>query len=89
MRAVRETNDFRFNPLKRFPRNLPCFCGSNKKAKSCCMPKLSLHVYPEDEAKIRSIWEGLLAGTEILQFKIGPRPPREAQVKADQEATHA
>lgn len=27
------------NPLLKYPRNLPCWCGSSHKAKSCCLPK--------------------------------------------------
>jgi hypothetical protein len=29
-----------FNPLKGYPRNEPCFCGSGLKAKKCCLNKL-------------------------------------------------
>jgi hypothetical protein len=29
-----------FNPLLKYPRNIPCFCGSALKAKRCCIPKL-------------------------------------------------
>ena len=28
------------NPLMKFPRNENCFCGSQKKAKRCCLGKL-------------------------------------------------
>lgn len=27
-----------WNPLKRYPRNNPCFCGSELKHKKCCSP---------------------------------------------------
>ena len=30
-----------WNPLRNYPRNMACFCGSAKKAKACCLPKLS------------------------------------------------
>lgn len=28
------------NPFKKWPRNLPCFCGSGKKFKKCCNDKI-------------------------------------------------
>jgi len=31
---------FSHNPLLRYGRNDPCICGSNKKFKKCCLPKL-------------------------------------------------
>lgn len=27
------------NPLLKYPRNTLCFCGSDQKAKACCLPK--------------------------------------------------
>lgn len=27
-----------WNPLKQYPRNEKCFCGSSEKAKKCCLP---------------------------------------------------
>jgi uncharacterized protein YecA (UPF0149 family) len=38
------------NPLQRFPRNQPCWCGSGRKAKACCLPKTPQYV-PEREAQ--------------------------------------
>jgi hypothetical protein len=29
-----------WNPLRDYPRNNPCFCGSGVKAKRCCIPRL-------------------------------------------------
>ena len=31
---------YAWNPLKKFPRNVKCFCGSGKKFKNCCLSKL-------------------------------------------------
>lgn len=41
--------DYLENPLLKFPRNLPCFCGSSLKAKRCCLPKQA-KVIPADQA---------------------------------------
>lgn len=37
------------NPLLTYPRNFLCFCGSKKKAKACCIPKVK-RVVPKDQA---------------------------------------
>lgn len=29
-----------YNPLSSYPRNDPCFCGSGKKSKKCCLNKI-------------------------------------------------
>jgi hypothetical protein len=29
-----------WNPLRTYPRNNPCFCGSGQKSKRCCLPKV-------------------------------------------------
>lgn len=39
-----------WNPLRGYPRNLPCFCGkTDKKAKHCCLPRI-LPAIPQEEA---------------------------------------
>jgi len=32
-------NGYALNPLKKFPRNEYCWCGSFLKSKNCCLPK--------------------------------------------------
>lgn len=39
-----------WNPLRNYPRNRVCYCGSKKKFKKCCLPKLEWTV-PEKKAK--------------------------------------
>ena len=39
-----------WNPLKEYPRNLPCPCGSNKKFKKCHM-HLTGHVCTDEQAE--------------------------------------
>jgi hypothetical protein len=31
---------FAWNPLRKWPANAPCFCGTTTKAKKCCLPKV-------------------------------------------------
>lgn len=38
------------NPLKGLSRNDPCFCGSGKKYKKCCLPKLEKSPEPSQES---------------------------------------
>ncbi len=37
---MRPRSGFSPNPLKRFPRNFPCWCNGGKKAKYCCLPRV-------------------------------------------------
>lgn len=57
------------NPLLRYPRNAKCFCGSGKKSKACCLPRVSQLVYASDAKIIRAAWPELLAGTRRLEVK--------------------
>ncbi len=36
------------NPLRAYPRNAPCLCGSTRKWKSCCGPEMPRYI-PKDE----------------------------------------
>lgn len=42
--------DYVRNPMLDFPGHLPCFCGQDKPARKCCLPKLALKIPPEDES---------------------------------------
>lgn len=44
---------YMLNPLLKYPKNLPCFCGSGNKAKSCCLSKISKTVPIEQGMKLR------------------------------------
>ena len=72
-----------WNPLKRFPRNSPCFCGSDKKAKKCCMPNLAPRLFYKDQQTILRVWDGLLNGTEVLEFRRAVNPQAIEQAIAD------
>lgn len=54
-RSIRLTPDgyslrggFMHNPLKGYPRNFRCWCGSNEKAKVCCLPDVSPVCSPKE-----------------------------------------
>lgn len=40
-----------WNPLQKYPRNEPCYCGSGKKFKKCCLPFEPLAI---DQAVVES-----------------------------------
>lgn len=44
-----------WNPLKKFPRNESCYCGSKKKAKKCCLLVEPLAINEEFAEKARPI----------------------------------
>lgn len=51
---------FVWNPLRKFPRNMSCVCGSGKKFKSCCESKIPKVVKEEHASVFKKIVE--LAG---------------------------
>lgn len=55
------------NPLKGFPRNNPCFCGSKTKAKRCCIPKLDMVMNTQDAMRVRANWENIVSGKMQLE----------------------
>jgi len=40
------------NPLLKYPRNDECFCGSKKKAKSCCLPRINPYLPIKEVEKL-------------------------------------
>jgi len=40
------------NPIFRFPDKIKCFCGSNRKFKKCCKPKMPLYVTDKEAADL-------------------------------------
>ena len=53
---------FVWNPLRKFPPNLPCFCGSQVKAKNCCLDKLARAVPKKTAAVTQMNWVRILKG---------------------------
>ncbi len=39
------------NPMLDYPKMLPCWCGSGKRAKACCLPKMAKEI-PVHDAKV-------------------------------------
>jgi hypothetical protein len=63
-------NDYRYrpdrgnawNPLKRYPRNAACFCGSGEKHKKCCGPMVIEYCSAKKAAELERIWPDIIAG---------------------------
>lgn len=55
-----------WNPMRKFPANKPCFCGSEVKAKFCCKPHLNKIVSQDFSYYIKENWEKLLSGEMTL-----------------------
>lgn len=53
---------FAWNPLTGFPRNKPCMCGSLKKFKLCCAPKIPEAIPSTDAEFLTKNWSRLLTG---------------------------
>ncbi len=50
-----------WNPLRDFPRNMPCFCGSTTKFKRCCMSKLEDTIEPQQLAPLKAAMAKVIA----------------------------
>ncbi len=50
-----------WNPLREFPRNMPCFCGSGNKFKRCCMKNLEDTVEPQQLAPLKKAMAQVIA----------------------------
>lgn len=58
-----------WNPLKRFPRNHPCFCGSGIKHKKCCAPFVGEYTSIPAANTIDRDWNELMAGTKTINIR--------------------
>jgi uncharacterized protein YchJ len=52
---------FVYNPLLKYPRNSPCYCGSHVKAKICCLPKTKRAVPAEAASLLKEYVEQAIA----------------------------
>lgn len=44
-----------WNPLLKYPRNSPCYCGSGRKAKKCCLPSATPYCKKSDAPTLEAI----------------------------------
>lgn len=56
---------FVLNPLRKFPRNLPCPCGSQKKFKKCHEPIIARTCSIEIAKKLQPIVDMALNGEDV------------------------
>lgn len=54
------------NPLLDYPRNLGCFCGSEQKAKHCCLPFQQRAGKSLGVQILRDNWEKIISGEVFL-----------------------
>ncbi len=74
---------FAFNPLATLPRNEPCFCGSGKKFKKCCLDKtIGSTTTTQEASRIKELLKQSKKGDKVTQptFKV-PRALPEIQAE--------
>lgn len=59
---------FAWNPLKQWPRNLTCFCGSKKKFKKCCMPRIRDLVTEKEAEELKILMHDFLEKQKELDI---------------------
>lgn len=64
---------YAWNPLRQFPQNRLCFCGSRTKFKNCCREFLEEAVEEEKAKWLTDHWEDILAGR--VRFAEAPKKP--------------
>lgn len=65
------TPGFAWNPLRDFPVNSPCFCGSERKFKRCCRDYLHEGIEKDKAKWLLDHWEHVIAGR--VRFPEAPR----------------
>ena len=73
-----------WNPLKGYPRNNPCFCGSTIKAKHCCLPRVLEYCGAKVAKELRAVWPDILAGKHLVQLTNDEKPSDDGQNKEAQ-----
>lgn len=68
-RVFRPKENTAFNPLRAFPRNASCFCGSLKKAKRCCLPRLLPCIGAAKAKYIHEHWNEIVSGLVKVNVK--------------------
>ncbi len=55
------------NPLKGYPRNYPCVCGSEKKFKKCCMDKMKGTVKNSEAPRLLKYMKARILAVQTLK----------------------
>lgn len=74
-----------FNPLRSWPRNEKCFCGSGLKFKKCCISRTSVTIEADKEPDLRRVMQARLNAGEALRVLKQAVQPNEPRLKAEQE----
>jgi uncharacterized protein YecA (UPF0149 family) len=67
MPAYTPKNGLTWNPLRKFPRNSPCPCGSNKKFKSCHLHLVSETCSLKEAKDLQTIVDMAKHGKNVAQ----------------------
>lgn len=60
--VYRADKGYGWNPLRGFPRNAPCWCGSKSKAKKCCLPFIKDALDDGSVLYLKQNWEKIVSG---------------------------
>lgn len=66
------------NPLRRYPLEKHCFCGSHKKAGKCCKPFVAKRVPKKLAVHLNEYWPLIITG----KLKLPPPEIKRHEVKA-------
>jgi len=69
-----------WNPMRSYPRNLPCACGSGKKFKRCCRDKMGELIPVERVPNAKRVVEMARAGIDVPAMVA--KAERQAQAQA-------
>ncbi len=73
---------FTWNPLRKYPRNLTCFCGSGAKFKKCHEGKIPNAVTPVQAARLQKLLDAVESGT------VTPEMISKIRAQEAEEAAH-
>ena len=71
-----------WNPLAKFPKNKPCFCGNLKKFKKCCRNTISSCVSLEVGRFVKQRWSSIIAGHIVYDGKSKAWKPKKPATRA-------
>lgn len=67
--VYRPTQGYAWNPLREWPRNEVCFCGSKKKAKKCHLNEMAPCILESDAVKLQKYLDDYKSGKPVMPLK--------------------
>lgn len=78
-----------WNPIRDYPRNKPCWCGSTRRAKACCLPNAATACTEEEAVRFRAFVDavktGKITGQQLLHERLVRDQERAEKIKAAQD----